>query len=134
MKIPNIDWEILYNFWSTWETLKKLLGKMWLKIIWKVAKNQGFSLSLEDIFFEKSQGREWRAHFYMIGAWLKFFFCISRFAVGVTVNVISAKLPQVPRHKSNKSKRHISNHQKNNVFQNAIQLLLVTKLRVLPSH
>ena len=31
-------------------------GKMYLMIILKVTKNQGFNVSLEDIFFEKLQG------------------------------------------------------------------------------
>ena len=33
----------------------KLSGKMCLKIILKVTKNQGFTLSLEDTLFEKLQ-------------------------------------------------------------------------------
>ena len=35
----------------------KFSGKMCLKMILKVTKNQGFTLSLEDTFFEKPQGR-----------------------------------------------------------------------------
>ena len=35
----------------------KFSGKMCLKIILKVTKNQDFSLSLEDTLFEKPQGR-----------------------------------------------------------------------------
>ena len=31
----------------------KFSGKMYLKIILKVTKNQGFTLSLENIFFKK---------------------------------------------------------------------------------
>ena len=34
----------------------KSLGKMCFKIILKVTKNEDFTLSLEDIFFEKRQG------------------------------------------------------------------------------
>ena len=34
----------------------KFSGKMCLKIILKVIKNQGFTLSLEETFFEKPQG------------------------------------------------------------------------------
>ena len=34
----------------------KFSGKMCLKIILKVTKNQGFTLSLEDTFFEKLEG------------------------------------------------------------------------------
>ena len=34
----------------------KFSGKMCLKIILKVTKNQGFTFSLEDTFFEKPQG------------------------------------------------------------------------------
>ena len=35
----------------------KFSGKMCFKIILKVSKNQGFTLSVEDTFFEKPQGR-----------------------------------------------------------------------------
>ena len=56
MKIANIDREILHNFWTTWGILMKISGKMCLMIILKVTKNQGFTLSLEDTFFEKPQG------------------------------------------------------------------------------
>ena len=34
----------------------KISGKMCLMIILNVTKNQGFTLSLEDTFFEKPQG------------------------------------------------------------------------------
>ena len=34
----------------------KFSGKMCLKIILKVIKNQGFTLSVEDTFFERPQG------------------------------------------------------------------------------
>ena len=34
----------------------KFSGKMWLMIILKITKNQGFNLSLEDTVFEKPQG------------------------------------------------------------------------------
>ena len=34
----------------------KFSGKMCLKIILKVTKNQGFTLSVEDTFFKKPQG------------------------------------------------------------------------------
>ena len=34
----------------------KFSGKMYLEIILKATKNQGFTLSLEDTFFEKPQG------------------------------------------------------------------------------
>ena len=37
----------------------KFSGKMCLKIMLKVTKNQGVTLSLEDTFFEKPQGGEW---------------------------------------------------------------------------
>ena len=35
----------------------KFSGKMCLMIMLKVTKNQGFTLCLEDTFFEKQQGR-----------------------------------------------------------------------------
>ena len=37
----------------------KFSGKMCFKIILKVTKNQGFTFSLEDTFFEKPQGQRW---------------------------------------------------------------------------
>ena len=55
-QLSNIDKEILHIFWTTWGTSMKFSGKMWLMIILKVTKNQGFTLPLEDIFFEKPQG------------------------------------------------------------------------------
>ena len=56
MKVANINREILHIFWTTWGILMKFSGKMWLMIILKVTKNHGFTLSLEDKFFEKPQG------------------------------------------------------------------------------
>ena len=53
MKIANIDREFLHIFWTTWGNSMKFSGKMCFKIILKVTKNQGFTLSLKDIFFEK---------------------------------------------------------------------------------
>ena len=44
-----IDREILYIFWTTWGIAIKFSGKMWLMIMLRVTKNQGFTLSLEDI-------------------------------------------------------------------------------------
>ena len=35
----------------------KFSGNMWLMILSKVTKNQGFTLPLEDTFFKKPQGR-----------------------------------------------------------------------------
>ena len=51
MKIANIDREFLHVFWATWGTSMKFSGKMCLKIMLKVTKNQDFTLSLEDTFF-----------------------------------------------------------------------------------
>ena len=56
MKIANIDREFLHIFWTTWGNSMKFLGKMCLKIILKVTKNQGSTLFLKDIFFEKPHG------------------------------------------------------------------------------
>ena len=58
MKIVYIDEENLHIFWTTWGIWVKFLGKMWLMLILKVTKNQGFILSLEHIFLEKPQGGE----------------------------------------------------------------------------
>ena len=56
MKIANIDREFLHIFWTTWGNSMKFSEKMCLKIILKVTKNQGLTLSLEDTFFEKLHG------------------------------------------------------------------------------
>ena len=55
MKIANIDREILHIFWTTWGISMKFSVKMIFMIILKVTKDQGFTLSLEDTFFKKSQ-------------------------------------------------------------------------------
>ena len=55
MKIANIDREILHNFSTTQRNSMKFLGKMCLEILLKVTIKQGFFLSLEDTFFEKTQ-------------------------------------------------------------------------------
>ena len=56
MKIANIDREIVHIYWTTWGNSMKFSGKMCLKIILKVTKNQGFTFYLEDTFSEKLQG------------------------------------------------------------------------------
>ena len=56
MKIANIDRENLHNFWTTWGISMEFSGKICLMIILKVTKNMGFTLYLEDTFFEKPQG------------------------------------------------------------------------------
>ena len=55
-KLANIVREIPHIFWMTWVISMKFSGKMWLMIILKVTKNQGFTLSLEDTLFKKPQG------------------------------------------------------------------------------
>ena len=56
MKIANIDREFIHIFWTTWGNSMKSSGKMCFKIILKVTKNQGSTLSIEDTFFKKLQG------------------------------------------------------------------------------
>ena len=56
-KLANIDREFFHIFWMTWGNSIKFSGKMCLKIILKVTEKQGFTLSLEDTFFGKPQGR-----------------------------------------------------------------------------
>ena len=56
MKIDYIDREILHIFWITWGISIKFSGNMWLMIVLKVTKKQGFTLTLEDTFFGKPQG------------------------------------------------------------------------------
>ena len=58
MKIADIDSEFLHNVWTAWGISIKFSGKMWLMIILKVTKKQGFTLPLEDTFFEVSQGED----------------------------------------------------------------------------
>ena len=55
MKILNIDGGNLHLSWTIWGISMKFSGKMWLMIILKVTKHQGFTLSLEDAFSEKPQ-------------------------------------------------------------------------------
>ena len=58
MEIANIDVEFLHIFWTTWGNSMKFSGKMCFKIILKVTKKQGSTLSIEDTFFKKPQGGE----------------------------------------------------------------------------
>ena len=58
VKMVNIEGENLCIFWRTWGNSIKFSGKMWLMIILKVTKNQGFILSLENIFLETLQGED----------------------------------------------------------------------------
>ena len=46
----NIETEILHISWTTWGTSIKLPGKMWIIMLLKVTKSQGFTLSSEDTF------------------------------------------------------------------------------------
>ena len=55
MKIANIDWESLHISWTIYETLMKLSEKMWFMTIFKLTKNQSFTLSLKNTFLEKPQ-------------------------------------------------------------------------------
>ena len=55
MKIVKTDREDLDNFWKTWGISMKFLGKMWLMVILKVTKIQGFTYSLEATFLEKPE-------------------------------------------------------------------------------
>ena len=48
MKRANIDREFLHIFWTTWGNSMKFSGKMRFKIILKVTKNQGSTLSMEE--------------------------------------------------------------------------------------
>ena len=57
MKKANIDREIFDIFCTTKGISIQFSGKMCRMIILKVTKNQGFTLSLEDKFFEKPQGQ-----------------------------------------------------------------------------
>ena len=48
IKIVYVDGENLHIFWTNWGILIKFSGMMWLMIILKITKKQGFILSLED--------------------------------------------------------------------------------------
>ena len=56
MKIVNIAGENLHIFWTTWGISMKFSGKIKFMIILKFTRNQGFNLSLENTFLEKSHG------------------------------------------------------------------------------
>ena len=45
----------LHIFWTPWRTSIKFSRNMWLMIILKLIKNQGYTVSLENTFFEKPQ-------------------------------------------------------------------------------
>ena len=56
MKIANIGREFLQILWTTRGNSMKFWEKMCFKIILKVTKNQGSTISIEDTFFKKPQG------------------------------------------------------------------------------
>ena len=56
MKIVYFEDENLHIFWTTWGIEMNFSGNMWLMRILKIAKKQGFILSLKYTFLEKSQG------------------------------------------------------------------------------
>ena len=114
MKIATIDRKSLHIFWTTRGIWMKFSGKMWLIIILKVTKNQGFTLitlSLEDAFFEKPQrgGRvkltttpavlglkvlkqKWK-YLTKISTWIRYvFICILEFSLVVIQYKASSKL------------------------------------------
>ena len=51
-KLANIDREIPHIFWTSCVISMKFSEKMCLMIILKITKNQGFTLSLEDILLD----------------------------------------------------------------------------------
>ena len=53
MKTINIEEENSHILWITWEISMKFSVKLWLKIILKVKKKQGFTFRLENKFLEK---------------------------------------------------------------------------------
>ena len=57
MKKGNVQRINLHTFSTSWESSMKFSGKMWLMIILKVTKNQGFTLSLQqNHIFGKTTG------------------------------------------------------------------------------
>ena len=46
MEIVNIHGENLHIFWKTWGISIKFSAKMWIMLILKITKNQGFTFSL----------------------------------------------------------------------------------------
>ena len=77
MKIANIDRQILHIFWTTWGILTKFSGKMSLKIILNVTKNQSFTFfhppprpspkhyNIEALFLEKYI-RKWHKNIFTV--------------------------------------------------------------------
>ena len=59
MKIANIDREFLHIFLAPLGNSMKFSGKMRFKIILRVTKSQGSTLSSEDTFFQKTT--RWRS-------------------------------------------------------------------------
>ena len=55
MKTTSIDRKRLHIFWTTWGISMKFSEKMWLTVILKITRKQGFALSFFT-FFEKPQG------------------------------------------------------------------------------
>ena len=85
MKIANIDREFLHIFWKTWGNSVKFSGKMCFKITLKVAKNQGSTLSIEDIFFKKPQGVSiWPTWYTCIFYWMAY----NKIQVFCTINAM----------------------------------------------
>ena len=72
MKIVNFDKENLRMFWTTWVISMILSGKMWLMIILKVTKQQGFTLSPGNNFLAKPHGVKLTPR--LIKLWKKIFF------------------------------------------------------------
>ena len=55
-KLANINREFFDIFWTNGGNSMKFSGKICFKIIFKVTKNQGSILSIEDTFFKKPHG------------------------------------------------------------------------------
>ena len=59
MKIGNVKEENFHIFWINWGISRKFSGKMWIKIILKVRKKQGFILSLKKkVFWKNHRGSQ----------------------------------------------------------------------------
>ena len=57
MQTANFDREFLHIFWTASGNSITFSGKLCFKIILKITKSQGSTLSIENTFFKKPQGR-----------------------------------------------------------------------------
>ena len=83
----NVEGENRHILWTAWDILIKVSGKPWHLIIFKVANNQGFTLSLESNFFsEKPQKRGLNLSPAFLGLKNKIYKCMNSISKNVYIN------------------------------------------------